>query len=315
MSEDRRQVRVAIAQSSPHYLDLEATLDKTEQLCTEAAAGGAQLVVFGETWITGYPTWLDHCSDAALWNHLPTRQVYAALRQASIVIPGPETERLGRLASEAKIVIVVGANERVDQGAGNGTLFNALLTFDSDGSLVRHHRKLVPTYTERLVWGEGDAAGLEPVSTRIGRIGGLVCWEHWMPLTRQAMHVWGEDIHVAVWPTVHEMHQIASRHYAFEARCFVLAAGSISRVRDLPQQLDWPEKYRHQPEHLLLRGGSAIIAPDGRYLAGPIYDEETLVPAVLDLEEIDQGKMTLDVTGHYHRDDIFDMQVIRRRPS
>ncbi len=136
-----------------------------------------------------------------------------------------------------------------------------------------------------------------------------------MPLTRQAMHVWGEDIHVAVWPTVHEMHQIASRHYAFEARCFVLAAGSISRVRDLPEQLERPEKLRDQPEQLLLHGGSAIIAPDGRYLAGPVFDEETLVMADLDMDEIDHGKLTLDVSGHYHRDDIFSMQVTKRRPS
>lgn len=315
MFDHGRQVRVAIAQSSPRYLDLEGTLDKTSELCAAAAADGAQLIVFGETWLTGYPTWLDHCPGAALWDHMPTRQVYAALRRASIVIPGPETERIGRMAKEANAVIVVGANERVDAGAGNGTLFNVLLTFDADGNLVRHHRKLIPTYTERLVWGEGDASGLQSVPTGIGRVGGLICWEHWMPLARQAMHLSGEDIHVAVWPGVHEMHQIASRHYAFEGRCFVLAAGLISRVRDLPHQLNVPDSYRDQPDRLLLRGGSAVIAPDGRYLAGPVFDEEALVTAVLDLDEIDQGKMTLDVTGHYQRDDIFDLNVTRRRPS
>lgn len=302
-------------QSSPHYLDLEATLLKTERLVAEAAAAGPRLIVFGETWITGYPTWLDHCPGAAIWDHAPTKRVFAALRQSSIVVPGPVTERLGRIAQKANAVLVLGANERVERGPGNGTLFNALLTFDSDGRLVRHHRKLVPTYTERLVWGAGDAAGLESAGTTVGRVGGLICWEHWMPLTRQAMHLSGEEIHVAVWPTVHEMHQIASRHYAFEGRCFVLAAGLISRVRDLPPELALSEEHREQPDLMLQRGGSAIIGPDGSYLAGPVYDTETFVTAELDLAAIDYGRMTLDVTGHYHRDDVFDLQVTRRRPA
>ena len=134
--------------------------------------------------------------------------------------------------------MVVGVSERVSAGPGRGTLYNSLLTIGPDGQLLNHHRKLVPTYTERMVWGNGDADGLQAVDTPAGRVSGLVCWEHWMPLARQALHDSGEDIHVAVWPTVHDRHQLASRQYAFEGRCFVLAAGSVMRASSLPPELE-----------------------------------------------------------------------------
>jgi predicted amidohydrolase len=226
-------------------------------------------------------------------------------------VPGKETARLGEAAREHNLVVVIGVNERVARGPGNGTLFNSLLTFGPDGKLLNHHRKLVPTYTERLVWGQGDAAGLAAAETPLGRVGGLVCWEHWMPLARQALHTSGEHVHVAVWPTAHEMHQIASRHYAFEARCFVLAAGLVMRVRDLPPELDTPAELAAGPDQMLLRGGSAVIAPDGRYIAGPVFDEETILTAEIDFSEIDREKMTLDVSGHYSRPDVFDLRLNR----
>lgn len=305
------KIKVAVIQASPVFMDLEASLVKAVALVGQAANTGAMLVALGETWLPGYPAWLDHCPGAALWNHEPTKQVFARLRQNSVVVPGPETERLGQAAREHKLALVIGVNERVTQGPGNGTLYNTLLTFGPDGKLLNHHRKLVPTYTERLVWGQGDGAGLGAAETPLGRVGGLVCWEHWMPLARQALHTSGEHIHVAVWPTVHEMHQIASRHYAFEARCFVLAAGLIMRVRDLPPELDMPAELANSDDDLLLRGGSAVIGPDGRYIAGPIYDEETVLTAEIDLSEIDREKMTLDVSGHYGRPDVFGLTLNR----
>lgn len=305
------KVKVAVVQSSPVFMNLEASLEKAVGLIGRAAAEGARLVTFGETWLPGYPAWLDHCPGAALWNHEPTKQVFARLRQNSVAVPGVETERLGRAAREHELVLVIGVNERVTRGPGNGTLYNSLLTFDANGSLIRHHRKLVPTYTERLVWGQGDGIGLEAADTVVGRVGGLVCWEHWMPLARQALHTSGEHVHVAVWPTVHEMHQIASRHYAFEARCFVLAAGLIMRARDLPPELDTPAELANDLDGLLLRGGSAVIGPDGRYIAGPVFDEETILTAEIDFSEIDREKMTLDVSGHYHRPDVFDLRLNR----
>ncbi len=162
------------------------------------------------------------------------------------------------VASRHGVVLVVGVHERVDAGPGAGTLYNAILTFGADGSLLNHHRKLVPTYTERLVWGPGDGAGLQAVDTPFGRVGSLVCWEHFMPLARQAMHESREHVHVAQWPMVKEMNLVACRQYALEGRCFVLASGQILRAGDLPPGLDRREGFEDD-EALVLRGGSAVI--------------------------------------------------------
>jgi predicted amidohydrolase len=302
-------VTVGLVQSSPVFMNLEASVRKAVEQIGEAASRGAQIVVFGETWLAGYPAWLDYCPEAALWNHEPTKQVFARLRQNSIVVPSPETKILANAAKENNVTVVIGVNERVERGAGNGTLYNGLLTFSNEGKLVNHHRKLVPTFTERLVYGQGDGDGLDAVDTSSGRVGGLVCWEHWMPLARQTMHNAGEQIHVSVFPTVHEMHQIASRHYAFEGRCFVLTVGLIMPVRDLPEELKTSAELAQNPDNFLLRGGSAVIAPDGRYIAGPVYEEETILIAEIDLSEIDKEKMTLDVSGHYQRPDVFELNL------
>lgn len=305
---------VAVVQARPVFNNLAASLEKAVGLIAEAARAGAQLAAFGECWLSGYPAWLDFCQNAAIWNHQPTKEIYAEMRRNSLVVGGAETETLGRAAREHQIAVVIGANERVEKGAGNGTLFNSLLTFDETGSLVNHHRKLVPTYTERLVHGNGDGDGLNAVELKTARVGGLVCWEHWMPLARQAMHEQGEQIHVAVFPTVHEMHQITSRQYAFEGRCFVLAVGLIMKTADLPPELSKDAKA--DSGELVLRGGSCIIAPDGGYVVEPFYDEEKILTAEIDLAMIDREAMTLDVSGHYHRADVFDFAVkqnLRRR--
>ncbi len=226
--------------------------------------------------------------------------------------PAKETKLLAQFAGDHEIPLIIGVDDRVETGPGNGTLYNSLLIFTPDGQLANHHRKLVPTYTERLVWGQGDGGGLESVATPAGRIGGLICWEHWMPLARQALHNAGEHIHVAVWPTVHEMHQIASRHYAFEARCFVLATGLVMRVKDLPAELRATTELAANPDAFLLRGGSAIIGPDGKYVVEPVYEQERIITAALDLDAVDREKMTLDVSGHYSRSDIFDFEIRKR---
>ncbi|MCA1573817.1 MAG: carbon-nitrogen hydrolase family protein [Acidobacteria bacterium] len=305
----KSNLKVAIVQAAPVFMNLAASVDLAIKLIGEAAAKGAKLVVFGETWLPGYPAWLDYCPTAALWNHQPTKEVYAELRRNSLSIQSDEAQRLAKAAADDQVVLVIGVNERVDAGHGNGTLYNSLLTFNVDGSLLNHHRKLVPTYTERLVWGQGDGSGLKAVDTSLGRIGGLICWEHWMPLARQVLHDSGEHLHIAVWPTVHEMHQIASRHYAFEGRCFVLAAGLLMKVGDLPDQLPVVSHFSDEPGQLLLKGGSAIIGPDGHYAMEPVFDEERILVADLDLNSIDKERMTLDVSGHYHRPDLFDLRV------
>jgi predicted amidohydrolase len=310
-SDSSQHVRVAVVQAEA-MPDLAAALDHAEERTREAAAAGARLVAFPETWIPGYPVWLDVCRDVALWDHAPVKQVFRRMARDSVVVGGEASERLASIARTHGVVLVMGVIERVDAGSGQGTLYNAILTFGSDGRLQNHHRKLVPTYTERMVWGAGDAHGLRAAETSAGRVGALVCWEHWMPLARQAMHESGEDVHVALWPTVHEMHQIASRQYAFEGRCFVLAAGSVMRASALPPELEpHPQRVR-SGEDWVLRGGSAIIGPDGSYLAGPVYEEPALLVADLDFGLNREGRMSLDVTGHYHRPDVFEFRVERR---
>ena len=304
--------RVAIVQAELAP-DLASGIEATDRLTGDAARDGAALVAFPETWLPGYPAWLDVCRDVALWNHAPVKQVFARMAANSVVVEGESGRALQRIARTHGVTLVLGVTERIDAGVGRGTLYNALLTFGPDGALLNHHRKLVPTYTERMVWGPGDAHGLRAVDTPPGRVGGLVCWEHWMPLARQAMHESGEDIHVAVWPTVHEMHQVASRQYAFEGRCFVLAIGSLLRAKDLPRELEPHPERVTSPEQYVLRGGSAIIGPDGAYLAGPVYDAPCTLYAELDLNRVREESMSLDVAGHYHRPDCLELVVTRKR--
>ena len=303
-------VAVVQAEVAP---DLESGLARTASLAREAAAEGAKLVVFPETWLPGYPAWLDVCRDAALWDFPPVKAVFARMAANSVVVDGEAGKALGAIAAESGVTMVVGVIERVEAGPGRSTLYNSLLTYGPDGALLNHHRKLVPTYTERMVWGNGDAQGLQAVETPAGRVGGLICWEHWMPLARQAMHDSGEDIHVAAWPTAHEMHQVASRQYAFEGRCFVLAAGSLAYGRDLPPELEAHADRVPGPDTPVLRGGSAIIGPDGSYLVGPVYERTIILHAVLELDRVREEAMTLDVSGHYSRPDCLEFTVNRER--
>ena len=296
----------AIVQASvPHTLatGLAVAAERT----ADAKAKGASIVVFPETWLPGYPIWLDVCRDVALWDHAPTKAVYRQLAEQSVVVPSETTHALSAIARTNNVTLVIGVSERVDHGPGRGTLYNSILTFGPDGALLNHHRKLMPTYTERMVWGAGDADGLNAVTAGDARIGALVCWEHWMPLARQALHESGEDIHAALWPTVHDMHQVASRQYAFEGRCFVLAAGSLMRATELPATLE-PHP---DTNPFVLRGGSAIIGPDGTYLAGPLYEEEAVLVATLDLARVREESMTLDVTGHYSRPELLALHITR----
>jgi predicted amidohydrolase len=306
---DARMVRVAAVQARPAFLDLPGTLDRLEEWTARAAGEGARVIAFPETWLPGYPAWLDDSPGAALWGHAGAKDVFRRLFENSVDVPGPATERMAAAARAHGVTLVVGIHERAGR-----TLYNTLLTFGPDGALVNHHRKLMPTYHERLIWGQGEGGGLAAPHTGAARVGGLICWEHWMPLARQVMHDVGEEIHVAAWPGVSEMHQVASRHYAFEGRCFVIAVGQILRVRDVPPELPVRPEKAADPDALLYRGGSAVIAPSGRYLAGPVWDEETVVVADCDLGEITREALTLDVSGHYSRPDLFTLAFRPRVP-
>lgn len=308
-----QKVNIGIVQAAPEYLNVNKSLEKVESLLKEASDQGAQLVSFGETWFTGYPAWIDYCDEYAKWDFKPTKEVFAKTYANSLDVNGPEVAQIGKWARAYNLTIVMGINEKVSSGPGNGTIYNSLLTWNEQGELVNHHRKLMPTHTERLLYGQGDGAGLKAVETAAGRIGGLICWEHWMPLTRQTMHNSGEHIHIAVWPKVHEMLQIATRSYAFEGRCFAVGVGQIMRVKDIPEELSLPEELKNKPDHMLLNGGSCIVGPDGHYVLEPIWDKEGVFTAEVDLSKCYEEKMALDVTGHYQRNDVFQLDVNHKR--
>ena len=302
-------VVVAAIQAAPIYMNLERSLARALELIAEAARRRAQLVVFPESWLPGYPAWLDVGRDVARWDHQPMKRLYAQLMDNSVVVPSPVTDELAEAARRHNLTLVMGVHERVTSGAGRGTLYNSILTFGPTGELLNVHRKLVPTFNERLIWGQGDGRGLKTVETPVGKVGGLICWEHWMPNARQALHIAGEDIHVALWPSVKEMHQIASRHYAFEGRCFVVAAGGIMRRSDLPADLEIVSDETDEENELILNGGSAVIGPDGQYVAGPAFGSEVIILARINLERIREESLALDVTGHFNRPDLFDFRL------
>jgi predicted amidohydrolase len=307
-------LNIAIIQHGPVHLNLEASTAKALQLIKEAAGRSAQLIVFGETWLSGYPAWLDHCPDVALWNNEATKDVFLQMHQNSVDINGEEIKLLCDAAKKNKVMICMGINEKITEGIGSGTLYNAFVIIDEQGEIVNHHRKLVPTFTEKLVYGNGDAAGLRTINTEFGKLGALICWEHWMPLSRQVLHNENEMIHIALWPTVHDMHQVASRHYAFEGRCFVIAAGQMMQVKDIPANLTLPEHFKNDPEKYILNGGSCVIDPTGIYLLEPQFDKEGILYCTIDnFDTANKEKLTLDTTGHYSRWDIFDFSVDRKR--
>ncbi len=306
----RDQINIAIVQEGPVFDNLPLSLQKLESMVHEAVSNAAELIVFGECWLCGYPAWLDHCPNMALWDHKPTKHVFARMIKNSITVPGKATKFISDLAKTNKVVIGIGVNETVPEGPGNGTLYNSFLLFDSTGKLVIHHRKLMPTFTEKLLYGQGDARGLHSANTTLGKISGLICWEHFMPLSRQVLHNDGELIHLALWPQVHEMLQVASRHYAFEGRCFVIAAGQMMKASDFPDELELPDHLKNNPDKWILNGGSCVILPNGFFDLEPQFEKEGIIyHTIKDLDQILGERMTLDTTGHYQRHDIFSLTV------
>ena len=306
---NERKIRVGLAQYSPVQNDLAACLNKMESIMLQAHKEDLDLLVFGETWLSGYPAWIDHCPNIALWDDPGMKKAYRQLVENSIDLGGNELKQIAARVAEYQLPIVLGINERVAGGPGNGTLYNTVLVFDKNGKIKVHHRKLMPTYTEKMIYGLGEGQGLEAADLSFGRVGALICWEHWMPLTRQAMHNSGEHIHIALWPQVHDMLQLASRHYAFEGRCYVLAVGQIMTVAQIPSELKLPDHLKDHPETQILNGGSCIIGPDGQYIVEPQFGLEELIVAEIDLGKTTEESMTLDTSGHYQRPDVFNFSV------
>ncbi len=296
---------VAIAQVAPHFLDLDGSLDRAAAAIKGAAAAGARLVVFGETWLPGYPVWADR---GVPWEDAAAKATYARLVQNAVEVPGPAVSRLASCAREYGVHLVIGVNER-EARFSRRTLYNTLLYLSDEGDVLGAHRKLVPTHSERVIWGGGDGSTLLVAETPLGRLGGLICWEHWMPLARFAMHAKGEDVHVAVWPDAPENHHLASRAYAFEGRCFVVCAADYLTLDDVPADVPIRGILEEVADDgVLLAGGSGVVGPDGSWIAGPIEGEE-LVVTDIDLERIAEEQQALDAAGHYNRPDVFRVIV------
>jgi nitrilase len=299
-----RAVTVACVQAEPVVLRREATLDKLAALTGEAAAAGAELVVFPETFVPAYPSsrW---ARALAGWADPRAKAAFARLARESVAVPGPAADRLGDIAREHAVWLVTGVNE-VDPERP-GTLYNSLLYHGPDGTLALHHRKLVPTNHERLVWGQGDGRGLETVATELGRIGGLVCWENYMPLARFALYESGVEIYVASTADDGDAWQATLVHIARESRSFVISPCHFQRASSYPD--DFPLREELAGDDLVGRGGSAILAPDGSYLAGPLYDDEGILYAVLEPARLYEERQRFDAVGHYHRPDVFQLTV------
>jgi predicted amidohydrolase len=300
-------VRVAAVQAAPVFLDGPATVEKAVGLVEEAAGNGARLVAFPETWIPGYPAWV---FGAAGWDDPRAKKAFRRLHANAVEVGSPETDALCRVARACETVLVMGMTERA-----GGTLYNSLLYASDRGELLGVHRKLMPTHAERLVWGLGDGSTLHVFDTSVGRVGGLACWEHWMPLARFAMHAKAEQIHVAAWPEVGdpELHRFASRHYAFEGRCFSLCVIGAALPPDaVPGDFEVPEAMGATDDFEAAAGssgGTAIFAPDGSIVAEAPAGEATIVYADLDLGQIAEEQQALDVAGHYNRPDVFELRI------
>ena len=283
-------------------LTLEHGVEQAIAAIEEAAREGASLIVFPETWIPSYPYYHSRGAD---------RQAFAASYQHtfhnSIAIPGPEWDRIAQAAAEAGAHIVIGVNEREPHA---GTIYNTLAYIGPDGALLGKHRKLVPTLSERLIWGYGDGSDLDVYDTSVGRLGGLICYEHQMAPARYALSTLGIQVHASVWPGWDQLHPVidaATRHLAYENACYVIVARETMSPDLLPTGTPFGEEpFWHAS------GGSAIIAPGGKYLVEPVTDTETIIYAEIDLEDTIESKRWVDSAGHYARPDVFQLHWNRR---
>jgi len=302
-------VTVACVQAEPVILDRDATIEKLGGLAAEAVSKGAKLLVFPEAFVPAYPSsvW---ARALAGWAEPGAKEAFALLARESLEIPGDAADRLGEIARENDVWLVTGVTERDPERPG--TLYNTLLYHAPDGSLALKHRKLVPTNHERLVWGQGDGEGLRAIETGIGRLGGLICWENYMPLARFALYESGVEIYVASTADDGDNWQPTLVHIAREARAFVISPSHFQRASSYPA--DFPLAKLLEGIDLVGRGGSAILSPDGAYLAGPLYGEEGILYAELDPVRLDEERQRFDPAGHYHRPDVLGLRVSPNPP-
>jgi len=311
MAEDFAQVRVAVVQAGSVAVDREATVEKGCRLIAEAGEGGAKLVLLPEAFVSAYPRGLSFGAVVGS-RTLDGRKLWQRYWANSVDVPGPAADALGEAAREAGVYLAAGVVERDSQFSG-GTLYCTMLYFSPHGELLGKHRKLKPTGSERLIWGEGDGSTLTVIHTEYGVVGGLICWENYMPLARTAMYSKGVQIYLAPTADSRDTWTSTLQHIACEGRCFVLGCNQFSTKAMYPDDLKTSRELADLPE-VLCRGGSAIVSPLGELIAGPLYGQEGILYADLDMSEVIQARYDFDPVGHYSRSDVLQL-LINERPA
>jgi nitrilase len=299
---------VAVVQRPPVLLNREATLKGAVKHLHEAADAGARLLVFPETYIPGYPAWIWKLKPGSDYDL--TDRIHRELLDNSVDLAADDLRPLREAAAQRNVVVVCGVHER-DGAHSRGTLYNTLVTIGPDGSILNQHRKLVPTNPERMVWGYGDARGLRVVDTPIGRLGGLICWENYMPLARYALYSQGVEVYIASTWDEGDTWIATMRHIAAEGRCWVIGAGCSLHTSDVPAGFPEREQVFEDPDAWINGGDSVVVAPGGTIVAGPLHQEHGILMAEIDPHRVGGQHRTLDVAGHYSRNDIFHLTVDR----
>ena len=300
--------RVAIVQQPPVLLDKPRSLEKAVSAAHEAAAKGANIVVFPEAFLPGYPVWMWRLrpgSDGRL-----TEEIHSALFANAIDLDSDDLAPLCKAAAEHKLSIVCGMDER-ESSFGRGTLYNTVVVIGPDGTILSRHRKLMPTNPERMVWGMGDASGLRVVQTPHGRLSTLICWENYMPLARYALYADGVEVYVASTWDEGETWIATMRHIAAEGRCWVIGSGCALRAADVPASFPGREQLFPDPDEWINPGDSVVVAPGGTIVAGPMHEEIGILVADIEPSRAAAARRTLDVAGHYSRPDVFQLTVDR----
>ena len=295
-----KPTKIAVVQNSPVLFDLPATLDKIEKLAGKASESNPDIILFPEAFIPAYPRGISFGTVVGD-RSAEGRETWLRYWNNTVKVPGPATERLGQIAKHAGTMLVIGVVEK----GNSGTLYCTLLYFNSDGSLLGKHRKLKPTAAERVIWGEGDGTDLQVHDTGFGKMGGLICWENYMPLARTALYRQGVEIYLAPTADHRESWQHTMRHIACEGRCFVIGCNQILKKTYYP---DLPGEDLSGYGEIISRGGSVIVDPFGEIIEGPLWDTSGILTAELNPELIGKAKMDFDAVGHYARDDVFDFR-------
>jgi nitrilase len=306
-------LNVALAQIAPVWLDKKATIEKIADTVIEASKNGSELVVFGEALLPGYPFWLAYTEGAA-WDLKVNKEIHAHYVRNSIQIEAGELDVVRKLAKENAIAIYLGIMERAKDRGGH-SIYCSLVYIDQQGEVQSVHRKLQPTYDERLTWAPGDGNGLKVHPLKQFTVGGLNCWENWMPLPRAALYGQGENLHIAVWPGNLNNTKDITRFIARESRSFVISVSSLMKKSDFPKNTPHLDKILKKAPEVLGNGGSCIAGPDGEWLVEPVVNKEGLIYHTLDFNRVYEERQNFDAVGHYSRPDVTKLTVNRQRQS